>query len=162
MEILTNNEILDVLIVAQVSRPNNFNSLTKPEWKFIVTEVKKDFGDLITQKELTEIVSNGVKGFYNQTQFVINCFTIYGWIRKFLQDKKSMPKQEIPCPKNMQSFYWNQMSERDKQNWIEKNPEKVEDNAKNENQSIQGTQPVLDGDGQKKGDNRLEERKGGK
>ena len=130
---LTNNEILDVLIVAQVSRPNNFNSLTKPEWKFICTEVKKDFGDLITHGDLTAIISNGVKGLYDQNQFVINCFTIYKWIRKWIANK---PKVVLPCPKGMQSFYWNQMSDFDQKKWIEEHPEKVEKIENKNGQSV--------------------------
>jgi len=118
---------LDVLIVAQVSRPNNFNSLTKPEWKFICTEVKKDFGNLITHGELTEIISNGVKGVYDQNQFVINCFTIYKWIRKFIATRQ---KKEIPYPSGIESFYWTQMSDADRLDWLNKNHEKVEIKSK--------------------------------
>ena len=114
---LTNNEVLDVLIIANVSKPNNFHSLTKEEWKWLVTEIKKDFGDKLTQEDLIKIISNGVKGMYDKNQFVINGFTIYKWIRIFLATK---PKQTIPCPKGYNSFYWEQMSEREQLAWLEK------------------------------------------
>jgi len=114
---LTNNQVLDVLIVANISKPNNFNSLTKEEWKWLVTEIKKDFGDKLTHAELVQIIANGTKGMYDRTQFVINGFTIYKWVRIFLSTK---PKKSIPCPKDYDSFYWEQLSEREQLAWIEK------------------------------------------
>lgn len=117
---LTNNQILDILIISNISRPNNFNSLTKEEWKWIVTEIKKDFGDKLTHSKLTSIISNGVKGRYDKIQFVVNGFTIYKWIEKQLEIDKLAPKKEIPRPSNIESFYWTQMSERDQLAWVEK------------------------------------------
>jgi hypothetical protein len=115
---LTNNEVADILVIANISKPNNFNSLTKEEWKWLVTEIKKDFGNKLTQEELMQVISSGVKGMYDKTQFTINGFTIYRWIRTFLETR---PKKELPCPENIERFYWNQMSEREQIQWLEKN-----------------------------------------
>ena len=120
---LTNNEVLDILIISNISRPNNFNSLTKEEWKWIVTEIKKDFGEKLTHNKLTNIISNGVKGRYDKIQFVVNGFTIYKWIEKQLEIDRLSPKKELPCPSNIESFYWTQMTERDQLAWIEKGNE---------------------------------------
>lgn len=121
---LTNNQVLDVLFVANVSKPNNFNSLSKEEWKIICENIKKDFGEKLTYEELGQIISNGWKGWYDKTQFTINGFTIYRWIRTFLETR---PKKEIPCPENIERFYWNQMGEREQLQWLEK-MEKTQEN----------------------------------
>lgn len=124
---LTNNDIFDVLVIANVSRPNNFESLKKDEWKWLCGEIKKDFGDRLTHGELIEIIYNGAKGKYNKTQFTINGFTIYKWIEIYMEIKKSMPKKELPCPPGIDSFYWTQMSERDQISWLKENlPNKVQ------------------------------------
>lgn len=107
---LTNNQIGDILVVANVSRPNNFNTLTTSEWKWLCVEIKKDFGDKLTHGELEKIISNGVKGEYDRSQFVVNGFTIYKWIKKFIETR---PKQSIQCPKDYDPFYWSQMAERE-------------------------------------------------
>lgn len=95
METSTNNEIVDILLIANISKPNNFDVLSANEWKWLVKEVKKDFGNKLTQGELMEIISNGAKGKYNKTQFSINCFVIYKWIEKFLEDKAKKSVREI-------------------------------------------------------------------
>lgn len=127
---LTNNEVLDVLIVTNVSRPNNFNSLTKEEWKWIVTEIKKDFGEKLTLGELVQLITNGVKGEYDKTQFVVNGFTIYRWIKTWIQNR---PTKVIPKPNNIEDFYWNQMSVTDQQKWIDNQPKKIEIKKQNTN-----------------------------
>lgn len=118
LAILTNNQILDILVIANISRPNNFNSLKKEEWKWLVEEIKKDFGDKLTSKELMEIISNGAKGVYDKNQFVVNGFTIYKWIRIWIETR---PKVEIPCPQGIESFYWIQMGEKEQLSWLENN-----------------------------------------
>ena len=132
---LTNNKILDVLVISNVARPNNFETLTTPEWKWICEEIKKDYPNLSYQ-ELLKIITNGAKGKYNKQQFSINSFTIFKWIDMYLEMKKSMPKKALPCPKGMQSFYWYQMSNFDQQKWIEEHPEKVEKIENKNGQSV--------------------------
>ena len=113
-----NGEILKALIVANISRPNNFEVLSPSEWKLICEEIKNDFPNL-SYEEFKHIILNGAKGKYNKQQFPINCFTIYKWIEKHLEIKKLLPKKEIPCPEGFESFNWTQMSERQKVEFIE-------------------------------------------
>lgn len=87
------------------------------EWKIICTEIQKDFGEKLTKQELLEIITNGWKGVYDNTQYAINGFTIYKWINAYL---KSRPKKEIPCPKGIENFYWIQMSDREKMEYLNK------------------------------------------
>lgn len=124
-----NGEILKVLIVANISRPNNFEVLTAGEWKTICEEIKKDFPDL-TYEELKGIVLRGAKGKYNKHQFPINCFTIFKWIEMYLEIKKSMPKKQIACPSNIESFYWVQMSETEQQKWLNNLPKQIDEHKK--------------------------------
>ena len=124
LETLTTNEVMDILIFSKISKPNNFEALSKEEWKWLITEIKKDFGTTITQGELLKIITNGVKGYYDKTQFALNGFTIYKWIRIFLQTK---PKIKLPCPASIESFYWEQMSEIDQQKWLNTQPKQIDE-----------------------------------
>lgn len=130
-------KILSAIIVANLSRPNNFEILSPQEWKTICEEIKMDFPNL-SYAELKLIILNGAKGKYNKNQFSINFFTIYKWIEMYLEIKKAMPKKELSCPKNIESFYWNQMGDRDRQAWKEKYPEQFENKRKNEGEAIRG------------------------
>ena len=119
---LTNNDVMDVLIFSKISKPNNFESLSSDEWKWLCGEIKKDFGDKLTQGDLMEIITNGIKGVYDKTQFALNGFTIYRWIRIFLSQR---PKVSIPCPQGIEPFYWNQMVEREQKHWLENKQSKT-------------------------------------
>ena len=69
---------------ANIARQNNFLLLTVEEWQWIRDEVIKDFPNL-TIGELESIISNGVKGKYDERQPSINSFTIFKWIKKELK-----------------------------------------------------------------------------
>lgn len=81
-------------MIANCSRQNNFQVLTAAEWGLICSEIKKDFGEL-TIGELQEVILNGAKGRYNESQFCVNMFTIYKWIENFLKNKQKAEIKEI-------------------------------------------------------------------
>ena len=59
--------------------------LTVEEWQWIRDEIVKDFPNL-TIGELDLIISNGVKGYYDNSKYPINinATTIFRWIKKYL------------------------------------------------------------------------------
>ena len=59
--------------------------LSADEWEWLCVEIKKDYSNLL-QSELTDIISKGIKGFFNEKQFAINAFTIYKWIKSWETD----------------------------------------------------------------------------
>lgn len=112
-------EILNAVVVSQISRPHNFESLTAKEWKWVCSEIQKDYPDM-TYGELAEIIINGVKGKYNKQQFAINAFTIFRWIEKALEIKKNAPKKYLPCPENVDRFWWAQQTYNQQVEYMEK------------------------------------------
>ena|SRR3990172_3079884 len=77
--------LLPILTWANIARQNNFLLLTVEEWQWIRDEIVKDFPNL-TIGELDLIISNGVKGYYDNSKYPINinATTIFRWIKKYL------------------------------------------------------------------------------
>src|SRR3990172_4904267 len=76
--------LLPILTWEKIERQNNFLLLTVEEWQWIRDEIVKDFPNL-TIGELDLIISNGVKGYYDNSKYPINinATTIFRWIKKY-------------------------------------------------------------------------------
>ena len=74
-------DIVQIVMQANISRPNNFTSLSTDEWIWIVDKIQSHPKyKRISLEKLNIIIENGIIGKYNDRQPAINAFTIFKWI----------------------------------------------------------------------------------
>lgn len=83
---LSNQQVLQILLVSNIARPNSFELLSDTEWVFIAQEVKDQYPN-ITKQFLINTVKIGIKGKLNKAFPPINSMTIFRWIDSCLNSK---------------------------------------------------------------------------
>lgn len=75
-----------------MARPNNFELLKPEEWGVIIKWIEKKHPEL-TVSVLEGIIFNGATGEYDKIQPAINSYTIFSWIKKYLDGESERKKE---------------------------------------------------------------------